>query len=106
MTYEIGLHYPHLLAGLVGISGYVHEPGRVLNELSTVARRQHFLITHGTHDALIPFAEVRAQVNQLKAAKLQIEWHEFAKAHTIAGEAELAVIRTFIRARFAPKPAQ
>ncbi len=106
MTYEIGLRYPHRLAGLIGISGYVHEPERVLNDLSTVARQQHFLITHGTQDPLIPFSEVRAQVKMLQAAKLQLDWHEFAKAHTIAGEAELAVIRTFIRARFAPEPAR
>ena len=104
MTYEIGLRYPHRLAGLIGVSGYVHEPERVLNDLSVVARQQHFLITHGTHDALIPFAEVREQVKLLKAAKLHVEWHEFAKAHTIAGEAELAVIRAFIRARLAPEP--
>ena len=106
MTYEIGLRYPHRLAGLIGISGYVHEPERVLNDLSVVARQQKFLVTHGTHDPLIPFAEVRAQVKMLQAAKLQLEWHEFAKAHTIAGEAELAVIRAFIRARFAPEPAR
>ena len=105
MTYEIGLRYPHRLAGLIGISGYVHEPERVLNDLSVVARQQHFLITHGTLDPLIPFAEVRAQIHLLQAAKLHLEWHEFAKAHTIAGEAELAVIRAFIRARFAPAPA-
>jgi phospholipase/carboxylesterase len=102
MTYEIGLRYPHRLAGLVGVSGYVHEPLRALQELSSHARHQNFLITHGTHDPLIPFGEVRAQVSQLKTAGLQIEWHEFAKAHTIAGEAELAVIRDFIRARLAP----
>ncbi|MST00484.1 MAG: serine esterase, partial [Pedosphaera sp.] len=33
MSYEIGLRYPHLLAGLVGISGYVHEPEKLLREL-------------------------------------------------------------------------
>ena len=105
LAYEIGLRYPHRLAGLIGVSGYVHEPERVLRELSPEARHQHFLITHGTRDPLIPFAEVRAQVARLKSAGLNLEWHEFAKAHTIAGEAELSVIRAFIRARFAPNPA-
>ena len=106
MTYEIGLRYPHRLAGLLGVSGYVHEPQQALNDLSPCARQQHFLITHGTQDPLIPFAEVRAQVRQLQTAGLQLEWHEFAKAHTIAGEVELAVIRAFIRARLAPAPAR
>ncbi len=34
---------------------------------------------------------------RLKAAGLNIEWHEFVKPHTIAGEAELAVLRDFVR---------
>ena len=100
MTWEAGLRYPHLFAGLVGISGYVHDLERLLNELAPVATAQRFLVTHGIFDALIPFANVREQIKQLKAAGLQIEWHEFPKAHTIAGEAELSVIRDFVRARF------
>jgi phospholipase/carboxylesterase len=100
MTWEVGLRYPHLLAGLVGISGYVHEPERALKELSPVALQQRVLITHGTQDPLIPFASVQLQVKLLKAAGLRIEWHEFVKPHTIAGEEELDVIRAFVRKNY------
>jgi phospholipase/carboxylesterase len=99
MTIDVGLRYPHQFAGLVGISGYVHEPGQVLHELSPVARRQQFLITHGTDDPLIPFGPAREQIHLLKSAGIRIAWHEFAKAHTIAGEDELRVIRDFVAAR-------
>jgi phospholipase/carboxylesterase len=101
MTMEVGLRYPRLLAGLVGISGYVHEPQKLVQELSPVARQQRFLVTHGTDDPLIPFGAVREQIHLLKAEGIRIEWHEFAKAHTIAGEEELAVVRDFVRDRFA-----
>ena len=97
MTLELGLRYPHRFAGLVGVSGYAHEPEKALLELSPVAREQHFLLTHGTRDPLIPIDPVRAQVALLKAAGLDIEWHEFVKEHTIAGEQEVEVIRRFIR---------
>ena len=100
MTIEVGLRYPHLFAGLVGISGYAHEPERLVRELSPVALQQRFLITHGTDDPLIPFAAVREQINLLKAERIHIEWHALVKAHTIAGDAELAVIRDFVRARY------
>ena len=100
MTWEAGLRYPHRLAGLVGISGYAHDEKRALNELSPVAREQRFLITHGTADSLIPFDAVKRQVEIFKAAGLKIDWHEFNKAHTIAGEEELGVIRDFVRGRF------
>ena len=97
MTWELGLHYPHLFAGLVGVSGYAHEPEQIFDRLSPLAKQQRFLVTHGTMDNLIPFAQVRAQVQALKNAGLQIEWHEFRKDHTIAGEDEIAVIREFVK---------
>jgi phospholipase/carboxylesterase len=100
MTVEVGLRYPHRFAGLVGISGYVHEPEALLAEMSPVAREQRLLITHGLADPLIPFALVREQTNELKAEGLHIEWHEFPKAHTIMGETELAVIREFVVRQF------
>lgn len=96
MTIDVGFRYPHKLAGLVGVSGYVHEPARLLAELSPVAKEQRMLFTHGTQDPLIPCAEVRKQVDGLKAAGLNIAWREFAKVHTIAGDEELDVIRDFV----------
>jgi len=100
MAIEIGLRYPRRFAGIVGISGYVCEPEKLVEELSPVAFSQRLLVTHGTLDPMIPFAVVREQVNILKSAGLQIEWHEFVKPHTIAGEDELEVIRKFVRAGY------
>jgi len=101
MTIEVGLRYPHLLAGLIGVSGYAHEPENLLKELSPIAKQQRFLITHGTQDTLIPFQQVKEQVKLFQSSGVQMEWREFHKAHTIAGEEELSVIRDFICARFA-----
>ena len=101
MTLEIGLHYPHRLAGLIGVSGYAHEPETASRELSPVALEQRFLITHGTADPLIPIAKVRAQIVFLQSAGIKMEWREFAKVHTIAGEEELDVIRKFVCDGFA-----
>lgn len=100
MVWEMGLRYPHRLAGLVGVSGYAHEPQQTVKELSDQALRQRFLITHGTQDPLIPFADARRQVEFLKSAGLRIQWKEFVKPHTIAGEEEIDVIREFIEAGY------
>ena len=96
LAVEIGVRYPHLLAGIVGVSGYVHEAESLVHQFSPVARGQRFLITHGTVDPLIPVDWSRPQMEVLRQAGLQIEWREFVKAHTIAGEPELAVIRDFV----------
>jgi phospholipase/carboxylesterase len=104
MSIEVGLRYPHKLAGVVGISGYVCEPEKLVTELSPVAIGQRLLVTHGTLDQVIPFAVVREQINLLKAAGLHIEWHEFVKPHTIAGEHEMSVIREFVLAGYPDAP--
>ncbi|MBN2507545.1 MAG: serine esterase [Verrucomicrobia bacterium] len=96
MVLETGWRYPKRFAGMVGISGYVHNPGKLLADLSPVARQQRVLMTHGTYDPLIPFPGTQQQVKQLKAEGLRIEWHEFPKEHTIAGEEELQIIRRFV----------
>ena len=102
MAVDVGFRYPHRFAGLVGVSGYVHQPENLLKELSSVAKEQRMLFTHGTLDSLIPFTEVRRQVDALKTAGLNIEWREFVKAHTIEGEEELGLIREFVAAGFQP----
>ena len=84
MTMDVGLRYPHRFAGLVGISGWVFEPEKLLKELSPVAREQRALMTHGTNDPLVPIDKVRLQIPLLKTAGINIEWREFPKAHCTA----------------------
>jgi phospholipase/carboxylesterase len=96
MSIEAGLRFPHRLAGIVGISGYICEPEKLVRELSPVAKKQRLLMTHGTQDPMIRFDQVRKQVAILEGAGLNIEFHQFPKAHTISGEEELQVIRSFV----------
>ena len=100
MSIDVGLRYAHRFAGIVGVSGYVCNPEKLIEQLSPVAFQQRLLVTHGTKDPLIRFADVREQINILKGAGLHIEFHEFLKAHTIAGEEEIEVIRNFVRGGF------
>jgi phospholipase/carboxylesterase len=103
MTMDAGLRYPHRLAGLVDISGWVFEIDRLLKELSPVAREQRLMISHGPYDQLIPFEPVKEQAGALKEAGLTVEWHEFPKGHTIYGEDELSALRDFVRAGYESK---
>ena len=96
MTADAGWRYPKPLGALVGISGYIFEPERLLREMPAEARTVPALFTHGTSDPLIPIDASRSQVAQLKAAGLNVGWKEFRKAHTIEGPAELSAIRTFL----------
>ncbi len=101
MTLDVGLRYPRRFAGLVGISGYVHEPAELIREFSPVAREQRLLVTHGHRDPLVPLETTRAQIDQLKAAGIQISWHEFDKAHSVGAPGEVDLIRQFAIRGFA-----
>lgn len=96
MTWEIGMRYPHPLAGCIGISGYLHQPAALLAEATEEAQNRSFLITHGQHDPMIPLEPVRTEVEKMQRNGIQAAWHEFSKEHTIAGEEELKVIREFV----------
>jgi phospholipase/carboxylesterase len=96
MTFDVGWRVSQRLGALVGISGYIHDPATLLRELGPEARRVPALFTHGTQDPVVPMVPVRAQAQALKDAGLDLEWREFAKAHTVAGEAEISVIRDFL----------
>ena len=104
MTLEAGARYPSRFAGLVGVSGYVHDLAALIKGFSPVAREQRLLVTHGTEDTLLAMGPVRERIQALQAAGLNIQWHEFQKAHTIAGEPEVAVIREFLLATSPASP--
>jgi phospholipase/carboxylesterase len=100
MAIDVGLRYPRRLAGLLGISGHVCDVETLLKELSPVARQQRLLVTHGTMDSVIPLRATQPLIERLRQAGIPVEWHVYQKDHTIAGEAELSVIRNFIQAGF------
>lgn len=100
MAIETGLRYPHRLAGIIGISGYISDLPKLKREFSPIAKQQRVFMSHGTQDPIIPFANVRKQAAELKAAGINVEWHEFAKPHSIAGESEISIVRSFIKSCF------
>jgi phospholipase/carboxylesterase len=101
MAVDVGLRYPRSFAGIVGISGWVFEPQLLLQEMAADARKRSVLMTHGTQDPMIPFKAVHQEIRKLMESGLEIEWHEFQKGHTIAGEEELDVVRGFVERCYA-----
>jgi phospholipase/carboxylesterase len=100
MTMETGLRYPHKLAALVGVSGWVYDADLLTKDLSPVAKQQRILWTHGTRDTLLPIKDVRTRIETLKAAGLNIDWREYNKEHNFLPQ-EFALIRDFVVKSFA-----
>jgi len=96
MTIDVGLRYPEMFAGLVGISGFVFEPQELVREFTPAARQQRLLVTHGTMDTMVPLQHTDGAIKELKAAGINVEWHVLEKDHTIAGQEEVEIIRKFV----------
>lgn len=100
MTWEAGFRHGEPLAGLVGISGWVHEPGRLVAEAPAHARSVPALMTHGSWDPLLGIEHVRPQARALREAGFDVLWQEFEKEHTVAGRTEVQFIARFLEQCF------
>jgi phospholipase/carboxylesterase len=101
MTLEFGSRYAHLLAGYIGISGYVYDPEALLLEMNPDVNHGDWLITHGTDDEILPVEKIRAQIQLLNDRGFKVDYREYAKPHTIDVERELPEIREWILSRCA-----
>ena len=99
MCIDFALRHSQPLAGIVGISGYALIDENTQEEIASQARAQKWLVTHGHHDPLLPLARTRGMMEQLQGWGIRIEWHEFAKEHTIDMEDEMPLLRRWIGER-------
>ena len=101
MCIDFALRHSQPLAGIVGISGYALIDDDSKGEIHAQARSQSWLVTHGHHDTTLPMARTRSTMEQLQGWGIPIEWHEFAKEHTIDQEDEIPLLRCWIGERLA-----
>ena len=97
MTLEFGSRYSRALGGYIGISGYCYAPAAILKEMNPAVNNDHWLITHGTRDDLLPVEVTRAQIKSLNEGDFRIDYREYSKAHTIDPKREIPEIRAWLR---------
>lgn len=95
---DVALHYPRKLGGLVGISGYFQFYPRWRKEISPVALKTPWFLTHGRKDDVLPIEETRYGVEKLKSVGLKIDWVESDKDHVFE-EDQYPQIRRWVRSR-------
>lgn len=96
MALDVGLTHPRRFAGIIGISGWIAELESYPAAFGAAADHQHLLMTHGVADTVIPIHVTRPQVKRLQGLGLNLEWHEFNKAHGLDPEHEIPLLRTFL----------
>jgi phospholipase/carboxylesterase len=99
MTLEFGARYRRALGGYVGISGYSHNPEKLLRELNPEVNQGNWLVTHGTQDEILAVERTRKQMQTLNAGGFRIDYREYEKSHTVDLKRELPDIREWITVR-------
>lgn len=98
MALDVGLRIQYTLGGICGVSGYLGFEGEYPDQLSIFAREQDFLLTHGTHDPVVPYANSKRQYQKLKEMGARITFMTYDKDHTILPQ-ELHDIAGWFRLR-------
>ena len=88
LTLEWGGRTPRKLAGCIGVSGYCYDTDALGRELSPEAKSRPWLVTHGHQDEVLPYETTAAQIRELQAAGLPVDFRSYAKTHTIDPDLE------------------
>lgn len=99
MTIDFGSRFETVLAGYIGISGYVFREDQLLSEANPLVKNADWLVTHGTRDDVLPFAETRAQIKKLIEGGFKMTYLEYPKGHTIDDQQELLMLRDWLVTR-------
>lgn len=95
ITLQTGLRYPHKLAGMLVLSGYLPLMSKVERERNAVNQLTPVFMGHGTIDNVVPMSLGVASRAHLTQAGYSVEWHEYPMMHGVCAE-ELADVSAWL----------
>ena len=95
---QAGLRYREPLAGIMGLSTYLHDPEHVIDRISLENAGIPIFMAHGLMDPMIPITRAITSRETLRALDYPIEWHEYAMGHSVCLE-EIKDIGRWLTAR-------
>jgi len=98
MTLMTGLRYPHTLAGLVGLSGYLPLASTTAAEAHAANAATPIFMAHGTQDPVVPMARAVDSRELLTSLGREIEWHQYVLPHSVCAE-EVADLNAWLLRR-------
>jgi phospholipase/carboxylesterase len=98
MALLTGVRHRERLGGIIGLSGYLPLAATTGAERHAANASTPIFLAHGRADPVVPIARAIASRDALKALGYEVEWHEYAMAHTVAIE-EIADLNRWMTAR-------
>ncbi|MFM8245512.1 MAG: alpha/beta hydrolase, partial [Burkholderiaceae bacterium] len=83
MTLQTGLRYPHRLAGLMCLSGYLPLADTIAEERHHANQHTPIFMAHGRGDGVVLINRAEASRDVLQKLGYAIEWHEYMMQHSV-----------------------
>ncbi len=96
MALHIGLRFPHKLAGIMALSGYLPLAMRLDIEKHSANQNTPIFMAHGVYDSVVIPERARTSYAILKKIGYPVEWNEYQMEHSVNHE-ELVDISRFLQ---------
>lgn len=95
MSLQVGLRFPHALAGIMALSGYLPLANSLAIERSEANSKTPIFMAHGVWDAVITLDRAEASVDALEKLGYQVDWNTYPMEHSLHPD-ELVDIARFL----------
>lgn len=95
MSLQVGLRFPHRLAGIMALSGYLPLAKSLPSERSEANSQTPIFMAHGVWDAVIVPERAEASADILEKLGYQVDWNTYPMEHSLHPD-ELVDISRFL----------
>jgi phospholipase/carboxylesterase len=95
MSLQVGLRYPHTLAGIMALSGYLPLATSLPLERSEANSKTPIFMAHGIWDAVVIPERAEASVDILEKLGYKVDWNTYPMEHSLHPD-ELVDISRFL----------
>jgi phospholipase/carboxylesterase len=95
MSLQVGLRFPHRLAGIMALSGYLPLANSLAQERNEANGKTPVFMAHGTWDAVITLELAEGSVDTLEKLDYQVDWNTYPMEHSLHPD-ELVDISRFL----------
>ena len=96
MALQVGLRFPHQLAGIIALSGYLPLATMLSLEKHPSNQGTPIFMAHGLYDPVVVPARAEASCALLEKLGYQVSWNEYPMEHSVNHE-ELRDISRFLQ---------
>lgn len=96
MVLHIGLRFPHKLAGIIALSGYLPLAMSANTEKNSANQNTPIFMAHGEYDPVVIPERAQTSYALLEKMGYQVSWNEYPMEHSVNRE-ELSDISRFLQ---------